>query len=1720
MMKLRSSLSCFLLVLLLGWAGLLQAQPYNNEWIDYSKPHYKFLVGKTGLYRIPQSMLVGLGLSATPVEQFRLYRNGREVTLHSSVASGTLPTNGFLEFWGEQNDGAADRSLYLRPEFQHSTALSLHSDTAAYFLAVYPGVSNRRFVSRPNDIAGNTLAPLTHIQYKQGFYFRNMINNGFATVVGEYVYSSSYDRGEFWSSTDIRRNQVRSIELRNLKINRSAGDAQLRFGAVGNALYLRNVQARVNTTLVKDTAMNFFSDIQTVAPVPIGAMNTGDTVRVSFTNRSDSAQDRMVVSFFELTYPRNLDFGGSTQFEFELPANAAGHYLEITQFNHGGQAPVLYDLNSGERWLGDIAVPGLVRIALPGGANRRLVLASQDPTQITTVTGASRRDFVNYASTSLQGNYLMIVHPSLRAGAGGTDPVEAYRAYRASVAGGQYKPLVADIQQLIDQFAFGIKVHPASVKNFIAYTRAVFIQKPQYVLLLGKGVSYNDLRGQSYNGVQVNESHPQVDKLNLIPTFGWPGSDNMLSANGVSSPVTTVPIGRLSVVTPAELEIYLQKLIEYETNQRTAPHTIQSRRWMKQALNVTGASEVFLGTLLCNYMQGYRILLQDTLLGSGVNVFCKNTVGVNGDDFSSDRVKQLFEEGLTMVTYFGHSSSTNLDFNIEDPENYNSQGKYPVFSVNGCNAGNFFTFNPQRLEFNETLSEKFMLTKQRGSIAFIASTHFGIVNYLNVYLNHLYNNTGKRMYGSTVGQILDQSLEDLINSVGPSDFLGRIHAEEITLHGDPAIRFNYQAKPDYVLEEPQVRINPEFISIAEERVRATVTIHNLGKAIQDSITVTVRRQFPDGSSTLLLTRKLKGVAFIDSLSFQIPIVATRDKGLNKLIVTLDAGNVVDEMSESNNSVSKDFFVFEDEARPAFPYNLSIVNKQGQKLIASTANPVSVIKQYVMEIDTTELFNSPLKRSQTLTSAGGVLEFDPQLSFLDSTVYYWRVALVPAQGETIRWNTSSFVFLNSGIRDGFNQSHYFQHLKSDFQRINLTSQRRWSFGNLTQNVTVRHGYWVTATTEESGVSVQVNGNVIGNNSCVFASLAFFVFDPVTFKPWENKMLPGASEGLYGSWRNDCSPGRLYNFEYRYTDTASRRKMMNFMDNVIPPGAYVLVRAFPLDSATFVGFPQAFVKDWKADTAFLGSGNSLYHRFLAQGFPQIDSFDRQRTFAVMYKKDRLTEFTPQYQFTTGIYDNMSLSIDCVTPDTIGRVTSPVFGPAKAWKSLAWRGASVESMPTDRVTLRVLGVDSLGNETPLRSVGLGQPNLDLSTVSAQQYPYLKLSMEMVDSVNLSPYQLRYWRVDYDPVPEGAIAPNLFYSFKDTLDLGEPINLGVAFKNVSNYAFDSVLVRLAITDKNNVQRIISSAKQKPIVAGDTIRFRFPVDTRDLPGANRLLLDFNPDFQQREQYRFNNFLYKDFFVRGDNVNPLLDVTFDGMHILNRDIVSSKPHIQIKLKDESEFLLLNDTSLITTLQVKYPDANNTIRTFKFDNDTLRFTPAQAGRDNTATIDFRPYFPTLKDASGQPLNPNGDEYELVVAAKDRSGNNAGRLQYRVAFTVIDKPMISNLLNYPNPFTTSTAFVFTITGSEIPTYFKIQILTVTGKIVREITGAELGPLRIGRNITEYKWDGTDQFGQRLANGVYLYRVVTTLNGKAMDRYRAQGDETDNYFNKGYGKMYLMR
>lgn len=1669
-----------ILFIVFVFGSLAARAQYNNEWIDYNKTYYKFPVAKDGLHRITQAVLQAAGLSNTPVEYFQLWRNGIQVPLYTSVTTGILDAGGYLEFWGEMNDGKPDTRLYRNINDQLSDKWSLETDTASFFLTVNPSGGNLRVVNEVNDIAGNTLAPEPYFMYTYGKYYKNRINPGYAGLIGEYIYSSVYDKGEGYTSGDIRPDKPVSETVNNLYVYAGGPDATFFIAGSGNALYNRSLRVSINNTQVVDVVMNLFNDQRRQVTLPAGLIS-GGTAAVKITNASENPNDRMVISRYEITYPRQFNFGNATNFIFELPATEVGNFLRITNFNRGSAAPVLYDLSNRKRYTGDISESGVIKFALPPSVQKRkLVLMNMLAANANMVGTLTPRNFIDYGHPDYQGNYLIISNSLLYNGTSG-NPVEAYAQYRSSAAGGSYNAKIYTIDQLTDQFAFGIKRHPAAVKNFIRYAEDIFTAYPQAVFLIGKGVNYIDAR--------TNQANPLLERLNLVPSFGHPASDNLLVARD-NETISSIPVGRLSAVLPSEVEIYLEKVKEYESVGANAPQTIAGRGWMKNIVHAIGGGNPTLTKEISGYMNNLKAIIEDTLFGGNVRSFSKSSAITS--ELTAQELKQLFAEGLSIVNYFGHSSYNTLEFNIDDPYMYDNKGKYPFFFVNGCLAGDVFAFDATRLNVLTTLSEKYTLADQHGSIGFIASSHFGVVSYLNSYLNGLYTALSQKEYGHSIGKILEESFRYL-QSIWGTDFFARVHAEEITLHGDPVISFYIQPKPDYVVEDQMVEI-PALISVADNSFKLSVTFLNLGKAVDDSITVEIKRQLPDGSIITVIRKRIEAIKYAYDMETTIPVNGAIEKGENRFIIKIDADDEIEEITKKNNTVVKSFYILEDEARPIYPYNYSIVNNAGPKFYAYTPVLSKSTSGYIMEIDTTELFNSPLKRTITQNSSGGIIEFQPNISLMNNRVYYWRTS---TPSDNAIWNNASFLY-NAQTTPGYNQSHYFQHTYNTYDSMSLDQDRQFYFGKQQLNVNARIGLYPSFS--GGTIAVASDENILSSWTCEWNTLQLIVFDGKTSKAWKNEnILPG--EGRFGS-RPLCHL-EPYSFSYLFADSSQRRKAMQLLD-AVPQGNMVMV--YWVGAASGGSANKSFISNWMGDTTNLGQGNSLYHKLKGLGFTKIDSFTRNIPFLFFFKKgDQNYPVFQEVGETASDFINKNFELESYFEQ--GTVESPWFGPVLEWKELHWDGDSIDVIPSDETAVEIYGKKTNG-EIDLLATVLNARDTGIGFIDSKEYPYLKLKMKAADSVNATPYQLAYWRLNGVLPPEGSIAPNLYLKGRDTLEMGEKFSFAIAFKNISEAAFDSLKLTARITDDKNVQHIIDLPRGKPLVSGDTLILSFEIDSKDYPGQNSIFIEVNPDEDQPEQYHFNNYAIHNFYVRSDKAAPLLDVTFDGIHILNNDIVSAKPHILIQLKDENRFLALDDTSLLR-VQVRYPDG--TVKTFAFNTDTLRFTPsslASGGTDNTATVDFNPSF--LEDG----------DYELIVSGRDKSGNNSGQTTYKVGFKIINKPMISNMFNYPNPFTTSTAFVFTLTGSDIPQNIRIQILTITGKVVREITKAELGPVRIGRNVTEFKWDGTDQYGQRLANGVYLYRVITNLNGKSLDKYKTEGDNTDQYFNKGYGKMYLMR
>ncbi len=94
------------------------------------------------------------------------------------------------------------------------------------------------------------------------------------------------------------------------------------------------------------------------------------------------------------------------------------------------------------------------------------------------------------------------------------------------------------------------------------------------------------------------------------------------------------------------------------------------------------------------------------------------------------------------------------------------------------------------------------------------------------------------------------------------------------------------------------------------------------------------------------------------------------------------------------------------------------------------------------------------------------------------------------------------------------------------------------------------------------------------------------------------------------------------------------------------------------------------------------------------------------------------------------------------------------------------------------------------------------------------------------------------------------------------------------------------------------------------------------------------------------------------------------------------------------------------------------------------------------------------------------------------------------------VLSRVYNYPNPFTTHTEFWFEHNQANKQLYVQVQIFTVSGKLVKTI---EKNIFNEGFRSTSITWDGLDDYGDRLARGVYIYHLkVRAENLSLADKY----------------------
>ena len=104
-----------------------------------------------------------------------------------------------------------------------------------------------------------------------------------------------------------------------------------------------------------------------------------------------------------------------------------------------------------------------------------------------------------------------------------------------------------------------------------------------------------------------------------------------------------------------------------------------------------------------------------------------------------------------MITFFGHASSGGgFSQNIDSPNNWNNEGKYPIVLGLGCYTGD--VHQPD----TNSYAEQLLRPQTEGAIAFISTVKLGFIGYVGNYANLLYREFSSQDYGKTIGEQMQE----------------------------------------------------------------------------------------------------------------------------------------------------------------------------------------------------------------------------------------------------------------------------------------------------------------------------------------------------------------------------------------------------------------------------------------------------------------------------------------------------------------------------------------------------------------------------------------------------------------------------------------------------------------------------------------------------------------------------------------------------------------------------------------------------------------------------------------------------------------------------------------------------------------------------------------------------------------------------------------------------
>jgi hypothetical protein len=362
------------------------------------------------------------------------------------------------------------------------------------------------------------------------------------------------------------------------------------------------------------------------------------------------------------------------------------------------------------------------------------------------------------------------------------------------------------------------------------------------------------------------------------------------------------------------------------------------------------------------------------------------------------------------------------------------------------------------------------------------------------------------------------------------------------------------------------------------------------------------------------------------------------------------------------------------------------------------------------------------------------------------------------------------------------------------------------------------------------------------------------------------------------------------------------------------------------------------------------------------------------------------------------------------------------------------------------------------------LGDPALTIA------YPFLKIRATKVNGIPV--VQADTIRATDKVVIEGEVtglADNLLADFNGTV---YPVVFDKS-QTVNTLANDPTSQVVSFRTQNNA---LYKGKASVVNGKFSFSFKVPKDINYQFGNGKLSLYAENGNNDANGY-FTNFIIGGLGANAENdkEGPVIKAYLNDEKFVSGSITNENPVLIVKLSDSSGINTAGagiGHDIVATL-------DNDNRQYFILND---FYEADLNSYQQGSIHFQ--LPSL----------TAGIHSLKIKAWDVLDNSS---EYILEFNVTkdEELALNHVLNYPNPFTTKTQFWFEHNKPNQNLQVKVQIFTVTGKVVKTIKQTINDA---GNRSCEVEWDGRDEFGDKLGRGVYLYRLtVISIDGKKKEK-----------------------